>query len=330
MRNRNWNRQYRFEATTSDGTGFVIGPNKAVDGTTIHISFSFEKSKDYTFNRCSINLWNLCPEHIAVLDHRECNVKLYAGYDDELAQLYQGVVLEMKTTISGGDRQTTIEVADTWGNSNTKNAYVSIAYRGNQNAKAVLEDIAKRMDVPVLYSPSAEKSLRNASFAHSASFSGDCSYVIESIVNTCGLGYYVDNGSLNVFKEGEAMKTYATEMSNAKGLIGIPEREYKSESTSYENNQNTHAHEVYGYKIKYLMDGVLGLGDRIHLKTDYLDGYFHIYKISVSGDNLSGDWNCTAHIVEDGKLPEDNGTTVLGNKDSSGNGGGYGNGVQKQ
>lgn len=327
MRNRNWNRQYRLEVTTAEGAGFVLGPNKAEDGSAIHISFSFDKSKDYVFNRCSINLWNLCPEHLAILDNKECRVKLYAGYGIELAQLYQGVVLEMKTMISGGDRQTTIEVADTWGNSNVKNAYVALSYSGVQNAKDVFEDIAKRMDVPVLYSPSAEKMLSESKFSHGVAFDGDCSYVIESVLNSAGLNFYTDNGSLNIYKEGEAMTTYSTEMSNATGLIGMPEREYKSESTSAENNQNTHAHEIYGYKIKYLMDGVLGLGDRIHLKTDYIEGYFHIYKISVSGDNLSGDWQCSAHIMEDGKYQEEFGTTVLGNQDSFGNGGGYGNGI---
>ncbi len=320
MRNRNWNRQYRFEAQTADGAGFVLGSTNTIDGRAIHIQFSFDKSKDYTFNQCTINLWNLCPEHLNILDNKNCFIKLYAGYDDQLAQLYQGVVLEMKTVISGGDRQTTLVVYDTWGRSMIKNAYVCLSYNGTQSAKDVIEDIAKKLDIPILYSPSSEGMALDTKFVDSVAFEGDCSYVLKAVVEAAGLGFFTNNGALNVYKEGEAMSVYSTEMSNATGLIGIPEREYKSESTSAENNQNTHAHEVYGYKIRYLMDGVLNVGDRIHLKTDYLEGYFHIYQISVSGDNLSGDWSCTAHIMEDGKYQEEFGTTVYGNQDSEGNG----------
>lgn len=53
-----------------------------------------------------------------------------------------------------------------------------------------------------------------------------------------------------------------------------------------------------GYEVKYFLNGAIGVNDYIRLESDKVRGYFRVYKLTIDGDNLEGDWICTAQLLE--------------------------------
>jgi hypothetical protein len=211
--------------------------------------------------------------------------------------------------IDGGDRSTTLEIADTFGQ--MSDAYVSVSYNNETRANSVLDNIAEKLDVPVVMSDDAKKALDEVSMADGYSYIGTATSALTSICDTCGLRRSVQDGTLQIVKSGEHKSKYRNLMSAETGLIGIPERVYKSNSVSSINDYNTRAEEIYGYRIRYLMDGTLGIYDVIHLKSKYVEGDFFIYKVNVSGDSLRGDWTCTAECVRVSDATKDGSKTPV-------------------
>ena len=55
---------------------------------------------------------------------------------------------------------------------------------------------------------------------------------------------------------------------------------------------------LYGYEIQYFMNGAIGIGDRVYVESKIVTGMFMVSSITIEGDNLEGNWQCTAQITE--------------------------------
>ena len=40
------------------------------------------------------------------------------------------------------------------------------------------------------------------------------------------------------------------------------------------------------------------MNDYVRLESDKVRGYVRVYKLTIDGDNLEGDWICTAQLLE--------------------------------
>ncbi len=47
-----------------------------------------------------------------------------------------------------------------------------------------------------------------------------------------------------------------------------------------------------------LMNGAIGIGDRVYVESKIVTGMFMVSSITIEGDNLEGNWQCTAQITE--------------------------------
>jgi hypothetical protein len=83
------------------------------------------------------------------------------------------------------------------------------------------------------------------------------------------------------------------------GLIGVPKKIYSSSVTPDKNTSTgTLSDSVWGYEVVYFMNGAIGVNDLVKLESKVITGYFRVYKLIIDGDNLEGDWCCTAELVE--------------------------------
>ena len=57
---------------------------------------------------------------------------------------------------------------------------------------------------------------------------------------------------------------------------------------------------LFGYEVVYLMNGAIGVNDLVKLESEEVTGIFRVYKLVIDGDNIEGDWQCTAQLVEVG------------------------------
>ena len=287
--NRNFDRQYRIKIGHAGETGFEIGAVSESQPHPLHIEFSCEKSDAEAQNTGRVTIWNLSPQHIAVLEEKDCILSLRAGYGDRLAQIFTGIVSYVKTDPDGADKRTQIEVVDNL--VQVRDTYVSISYAGVVNWKTIIDAIGAQMGVAISYS-------YNASFPNTTngySYIGPASGALTAACTCCGLVWNIQNGVLQIKRPNDIMSQEVFVISPDTGLLGSPSRvsleKSKSANVSYADKQ-------FGWEVQYLMNGAIGVDDYVRLESKNVTGYFRAQKVEYSGDNLSGDWICKARLLE--------------------------------
>ena len=105
--------------------------------------------------------------------------------------------------------------------------------------------------------------------------------------------------------------TQAYVLSADTGLISIPKKITISESsTSKTGTKKTKSESsgssesgksdsgIPGYEVEYFINGAIGINDLVKVESKNLTGVFRVKKQTYRGDNYSGDWTCTAQLVE--------------------------------
>lgn len=80
-------------------------------------------------------------------------------------------------------------------------------------------------------------------------------------------------------------------MNSETGLISIPKRITIGATSEKEGAQT-------GWEVTYLLNGAVGVNDVVKIQSAAANGYFRVHKVTIDGDNLEGDWVCTAQLLE--------------------------------
>ena len=284
----NFDRQYIFQAGQKGATGFEI--NSSSSAVAIHIQFGIEKSDSETANTAKITLWNLTNAHRKALEKSNCKVILKAGYGSNLAMILDGTVVSCNSALDNGNIATDLEIVD--GLIAIRDTYVSLHYKGKTDCKKLFDEIAKQMGVSVTYSSRCKFN----TLPHGFSFIGAGKNALKELCRTCKLSWTIQNGVLLVYPPNQAIKNKAYLLNAKTGLIGIPQKitiEEKNQSDS-----SASATKRTGYEIEYFMNGAIGVGDLIRLESNAVVGDFVVKSIQINGDNVNGDWMCTAKVLE--------------------------------
>ena len=75
------------------------------------------------------------------------------------------------------------------------------------------------------------------------------------------------------------------------GLIGIPAKVVITQDETSGQNK-------LGWDVEYFLNGAINIDDYVKLETKTVTGFFRVYSIEFSGDNISGDWMCKARLLE--------------------------------
>lgn len=275
----NWDRQYRLTAGQG-GVGFEIGGGSR----PLHISFSIERADTSSMNTAKVSIWNLNESHIAELNKTDCTVTLRAGYGNVMPLIFTGVVTYTKTKSDGSDRCTEIELVDN--RVEIRDTFTSVSYTGNVNCKTLIQDIANQMGVVAKFSYNAEfKDIPNG-----FSYVGQAKNVLTKACNSSGLTWSINNGVLQVKKPNDTMSQEVYELSATTGLVGIPERVEISDNYGTKTGQK-------GWDVTYLMNAAIDVDNYVHLNSRSIQGFFRVYSVKIEGDNMSGDWTCTARLL---------------------------------
>ncbi len=280
-----FDRQYRLTAGAAGGVGFEIGATTKESPTALHINFSIEKADTETPNTAKISLWNLSPEHLSTLNQKDCVVTLRAGYDKILTLIFVGTVTYIETSMDGGDRETAIEIAD--GRTELRDSYVSLSYAGVINTKKIIQDAAVSMGVAVVFSYNA----KFADLPNGFSYIGLCRTALDKACASSGLSWQIQNGILQVKMTRDTMTRQVYLLSPSSGLLGIPKKLTYGEDSKGSEDQN-------GWEVEYLLNGAINIGDYVRIESKEVKGYFRVKTVEMSGDNIKGDWICTAKLIE--------------------------------
>lgn len=278
----NFDRQYRFVAGSPNGEGFECGGTKP---HALHIAFQVQRTELETENTAKIQLWNLSPDRLAVLNEKDCAVSLRVGYENRLALCFSGTVTYVETEREGADQMTTLEASD--GRVPLRDTWLSLSYGGTVNGGKVLEDVAASMGVTAVYG-------HNAAFANLSngySYVGRAGSVLDKICASSGLSWSIQNGVLHIKKQRDTILRECYVLSSNTGLVGTPKKITLSQENSQEKNQP-------GWDVEHLMNAAIQIDDYVRLESEKAQGYFRVCSQEISGDNLEGDWLCTSRLLE--------------------------------
>lgn len=150
----------------------------------------------------------------------------------------------------------------------------------------MIEYFAAEMGVAVAYS----KSAKFAQFRNGFSFVGSAQTGLSKVCSMCGLSWTLQNGVLQIRAGTDAMSYNAYLLSAETGLVEIPKKITFTPTGSSEKKK--------GWEISYLMNGAIGINDCVKIQSKVISGVFRVMKLTISGDSYSGDWLCTAQVVE--------------------------------
>lgn len=290
-----FDRQCRLGIGRNGGIGFEVG---AVQGTgiPIHIKFDIEKADCESPNTAKISVWNLSPEHLAELDKKDCCVVLRAGYGSNLSLIFTGTVTSSSTTLEGADSMTEIEAAD--GRTELRDSHLSVSYAAGTSTDTIYRDISSKMGAPITLSTGA--STAGKSMGNGFSFVGSTKDMLKRLTSYDGSNWTMQDGVIQVTRPGEPISQRCFELNAGSGLLGIPKKVNSSATASDQESATVtdSATAQTGYEITYLMNVAIGVNSYVHITSRTMTGYFRVQKVAISGDNVEGDWQCTATVVE--------------------------------
>jgi hypothetical protein len=199
--------------------------------------------------------------------------------------VFIGAVSFVETAMEGADRMTTIEAID--GRLEIRDTWVSMAYAGIINTRKIIEDAAREMGVAVIFSHNAQF----ADLPNGFSFIGKAAAALDKACASSGLTWSIQNGVLQVKANHDTINREVYLLSPDTGLIGIP----KKVNLAAENSEDTGQQ---GWDVEYFMNAAINVNDYIRLESKHVQGYFRVYSVEINGDNLEGDWLCTARLLE--------------------------------
>lgn len=282
---KNFLRRYTLKCGPMGSSGFEIGNVKSAKDTALHISFSIEKSDAETANTAKVQIWNLSDKHLKLLESKDCIVELKAGYENNMALILVGNVTSVTTVSDNADRMTELEVVD--GRVALRDTDVSISMNGAVNCMDVYTQIAAQMGIPVIFAPDITYKILPNGF----SFVGTARNGLQKISRCCGHRFSIQNQILQVTWPGRPISVQGYLLNNGSGLIDVPKKVTLS-ATAGSKEADT------GWEIRYFLNGAIGINDIVQVESSVASGYFRVQKITIDGDNLEGDWICTAQVLE--------------------------------
>ena len=290
---KNWKRTYRLVAGLAGQSGFEIG-EETDQGRALHIKFDLENTDVSSNNTGTISIWNLNDEHVSVLEQKDCMIALYAGYGDTKPLIFSGNVTNPETAMESTDRKTDLDVVD--GRVAIRDTYLSLSYVGETLLQTIYGDCINQMGITCIYSQGAAVLLAATKLPLGYAFIGTAADCLTQLCNAYGLKWSIQNGVCQVLLAAEPISQQAYLLSEETGLIGVPKRVAMSAESTVQGSSDSKT--VYGYEVEYFLNGAINVNDLVQLQSAKVSGYFRVKNIQISGDNLEGDWTCTAKMVE--------------------------------
>lgn len=279
----NFDRQYRLAAGKAGGVGFEVGKTSGSQPMSLHINFSIEKTDLESQNTGKLSIWNLSSEHKAALNEKDCLLTLKAGYGTIMPIIFSGIVTYATTVLDNADRRTDVELVDN--RVEIRDTFVSLSYKGKTNAKKLIQDVAGKMGVTVVFSYNA----KFANYSNGFSFVGAAKDALSKICKSSKLSWSIQNGVLHVKNPNDVLSKEVYVLNTDSGLIGMP-AEVTIDSDSGAKQK--------GWDVEFLLNGAINIDDYVKLESKEATGYFRVYSLQHEGDNYSGEWKSKARLLE--------------------------------
>lgn len=260
-------------------SGYFDDGNNAIRISDLRVTFRVEKSLQKEPNTAEIEVYNLNQGSRALTQTKPIAVRLEAGYDGNTELLFVGDVNWASSKLGATDWVTRLQCGD--GSRAFNFARINKSYRAGTPAVDVLKDVAGSMGLKVPTSAGEAVEFAKQFVSGKTSF-GSSSLELDRIVKNAGRSWSVQNGKLQIVKDGVPIGRTQYTISEDTGMIGSPE---------YGAPRN--AKETPTITVRMLLHPGLAPGGLARIKSREVSGDFRIEKVSHSGDSQSQDWTTT-------------------------------------
>lgn len=288
--NRMWGRNLRIEFGKR---GTLL---KQLDD--IGVNFNIEKnSEQQNHNPASIEIYNLTTNSREILAQtKECVVRIYVGYGDDIVLLYAGDVIKSNSVRESNTWVTKIEGGEGY------TSFVSSEVNKTFSAGSSIADVIKYMTSTfITLNKGYMDELPSGAIPKAFTASGNTKDVLAKFLRKYDYEFLVNNGEYFVLKKGQTVDPNRVLLiTGESGLVGSPENiSVQSKKTKEEKKAIREAKKadpenyvapINGIKFKTLINPQIRPGLQIKLESRQISGYFKVKKVVFRGSNLTSDW----------------------------------------
>lgn len=294
-------RVYRLVVGKAGGTGLDI--------EALRITFDISKSATSTPNTSKVTVYNVNPQHRAMLELPDTKLILYAGYVDDggAVLMHSGDVVYSYTKREGSTFATELQLGD--GHVALRDTMVTVSIPPGQSATSGIRTIAQELGASIYMG----KNVLDREFANGYSYYGPARTALTQLCAATGLEWSVQNGVLQVINRGGTTFRQALSITSDSGLIQSPERLREGARESAVVVDQASAQKLLqrktligqrlrynGWKISSLLCPSLNPGDSLSLNPldKKITHVYRVQKLSHRGDSQEGEWKTEMDLLD--------------------------------
>ena len=272
----------------------LIGENEGgailVDG--FRATFSIRKTDSEDPNTCIYSVYNLGVGTRSILEKLDEFGFVKAGYTeaDNVETIFIGNITDTTTKYESPEIITQVTISD--GEKQLNDKKVSVSYSAGAKVEQVLDDIVKKLDLPVKVD--VKKLGINKLFNTGYSFTGNAKTAIKRLSEYAGLDWSVQNGEIKFTKQGMSDGSKLVFLSPETGLIKTPEK------IKVKDNRRKRNSELDGWKITSLLQPKAEPGGDIQVSSVATgeNRIFRIIDVQHDGDTFEGNFQTVMTVLE--------------------------------
>lgn len=250
-------------------------------GGALDVAFDITRTIKPEPNTADIKIWNLSPDHRKSLEELDnVPVQVEAGYAGQTSLLFRGITRTVFTVREGPDLVTTLQTGD--GEKEYKTARINIAVAGGpvtvaaglSNIQAI-RTVVRALGIGEgnLVSVQGQIAAAIPLFPNGTVLTGSASQILQRLLQSLGLEWSIQNGTLQILQAGQALIGTATVLTPETGLVGSPSVDNKGILSA-----------------QSLMIPDIFPGRLLLLSSEFLAGTFRIETCKYSGATAENDW----------------------------------------
>lgn len=253
----------------------------AVDNIALRgnrVTFHVERTAKPDPNVAEISIYNMTDDqrdHVSAV--KAPLVRLAAGYQKDLTQIFYGDLIHVVHEVDGADIKTTLTTGD--GIEAYRKARINISFGPKTKTETVIRALIKSLGVKRGNSDKFMTQLRTGIkaqiFLSGTAMSGSASAELTALTRSAGLEWSIQDGNLQILDRNKALDKFAIKLTPRTGLIGSPSISNKGVCTG-----------------KCLIVPDMFPGRQVEIDSRFVKGRFRLEKVTYSGDTAGNDWYC--------------------------------------
>jgi hypothetical protein len=274
----------------------IEGTNSPINEVTKRIfkgriQFNVDLSTESKSNKAEISLYNISEETRSFLEDDNILVRLKAGYQDNIGEIFFGDIIEngVKTDRNDADIITKLECGDA--EKIINRVHIDIGLGPGATNEQLFLLASKQLQLTL----GVKKGIKKVTYFNGFTFSGTVKTLLDQLTKQIDLEWNVQAGVLRILPRNETDGQDAVLVTKETGLIGFPTKTKKRvEFRSLLNNKI-----AIGGAVKLISQQITGLTTAKSQSVINAGVVLKVEKATFEGDSSEGAWE----VRVEGSIP---------------------------